>query len=43
VEHAPAANWRIREGRIAGIDMYLDRTEALVAAGLPGEFAKKSE
>jgi ketosteroid isomerase-like protein len=34
VEHAPAAIWSIREGKVAAIRFYLDRDEALEAAGL---------
>jgi ketosteroid isomerase-like protein len=34
VDHSPAAIWSIREGRIAGLRFYLERGEALAAAGL---------
>jgi ketosteroid isomerase-like protein len=34
VEHSPTAVWNIREGKVAGITFYLDRAEALEAAGL---------
>jgi ketosteroid isomerase-like protein len=34
VEHAPAAVWTIRNGKIAAIRFYLDRQEAMQAAGL---------
>jgi ketosteroid isomerase-like protein len=34
VQHSPAAIWRIREGKIAAIHFYLERGEALEAAGL---------
>ena|SRR5215208_2284980 len=34
VEHSPAAIWKMREGKIAAIHHYLDRDEALEAAGL---------
>jgi ketosteroid isomerase-like protein len=45
VQHAPAAIWRFNdEGRIVAIHFYLDRAEALEAAGLPSEeFAQKTE
>jgi ketosteroid isomerase-like protein len=44
MEHSPAAVWRFREGKIAAVHFYLDRAEALEAAGLPSEeFAQKSE
>jgi ketosteroid isomerase-like protein len=43
VHHAPAAIWSIREGKVAGITFYLDRAEALEAAGLSEEIAQKSE
>ena|SRR5437773_2567954 len=33
LEHSPAAIWRIREGKIAAIHFYLEREEALEAAG----------
>jgi ketosteroid isomerase-like protein len=42
VQHAPAAIWSIREGQVAGITFYLDRAEALQAAGLSEELARKS-
>jgi ketosteroid isomerase-like protein len=34
VEHSPAAIWSIREGKITGVRFYLERDEALEAAGL---------
>jgi ketosteroid isomerase-like protein len=34
VEHAPAGVWTIRDGKIAAIRFYLDRQEAMAAAGL---------
>jgi ketosteroid isomerase-like protein len=34
VEHSAAAIWSIREGKVAAIRFYLDRAEALEAAGL---------
>jgi ketosteroid isomerase-like protein len=34
VEHRPAAVWSVREGRIFRVRFYLDRDEALQAAGL---------
>jgi ketosteroid isomerase-like protein len=34
VEHAPAAVWTIRDGRVSSIAFYLEREEALAAAGL---------
>jgi ketosteroid isomerase-like protein len=43
VQHAPAAIWRLREGKVAGITFYLDRAEALEAAGMSEEAATKSE
>ena len=43
VHHAPAAIWRIRDGKVAGITFYLDRADALEAAGLSEELARKSE
>ena len=35
VEHSPAALCRVRDGRLAQVGFYLDRTEALAAAGKP--------
>jgi ketosteroid isomerase-like protein len=44
VQHAPAAIWRFREGKVVALHFYLDRTEALEAAGLPAEeFAARTE
>lgn len=43
VHHTPAAIYRIREGMVAGITFYLDRAEALAAAGLTEQTAHKSE
>jgi ketosteroid isomerase-like protein len=34
VEHRPAAVWSLREGKIVRVRFYLDRGEALQAAGL---------
>jgi ketosteroid isomerase-like protein len=34
VEHAPAAVWTLRDGKVRAIDFYLDRLEALEAVGL---------
>jgi ketosteroid isomerase-like protein len=34
VEHRPAAVWWVREGKIARVRFYLDRDQALEAAGL---------
>jgi ketosteroid isomerase-like protein len=34
VEHRPAAVWSLREGKIVRVRFYLDRGEALEAAGL---------
>ncbi len=34
VEHRPAALWSVRDGKIARVRFYLDREEALEAAGL---------
>jgi ketosteroid isomerase-like protein len=34
VEHAPAAVWTIRDGKVAAVRFYLRRDEALRAAGL---------
>jgi ketosteroid isomerase-like protein len=34
VEHRPAAVWSLRDGRIARVRFYLDREEALGAAGV---------
>jgi ketosteroid isomerase-like protein len=42
VHHAPAAIWKIRQGRVAAITFCLDRAEALEAAGLPAELARRS-
>jgi ketosteroid isomerase-like protein len=43
VQHSPAAIWRFRGGKVVAIHFYLDRAEALEAAGLPSEeFAQKS-
>jgi ketosteroid isomerase-like protein len=33
-EHAPAAVWTVRDGRVAALRFYLDRDEALAVAGL---------
>ncbi len=35
VEHSPAALCRVRDGRLAQVGFYLDRAEALAAAGEP--------
>jgi ketosteroid isomerase-like protein len=45
VRHAPAAIWRFSdEGKIVAIHFYLNRAEALEAAGLPSEeFAHKTQ
>ena len=43
VQHAPAAIWKVREGKVAAITFYLVRGEALAAAGLSEEIAQKSE
>jgi ketosteroid isomerase-like protein len=44
MHHAPAAVWSIRDGLVSAITFYLDRNEALEAAGLPTEeIAQKSE
>jgi ketosteroid isomerase-like protein len=44
MRHEPAAIWRFREGKLVGLHFYLDRAEALEAAGLPTEqFVQKSE
>jgi ketosteroid isomerase-like protein len=34
VEHSPATIWSIREGRVVALRFYLERDEALKAAGL---------
>jgi ketosteroid isomerase-like protein len=34
VEHSPAAVWTIEDGTVVGISFYLDRDQALEAAGL---------
>ncbi len=34
VEHTPAAVWSVRAGKVAGVQFYLERDEALEAAGL---------
>jgi ketosteroid isomerase-like protein len=34
VKEAPSAIWTVRDGKIAGVDLYLDRAEALKAVGL---------
>src|SRR5437588_4190006 len=36
MEHAPAAIWTLRDGLVVRIEFYLDRDEALRAAGLAG-------
>lgn len=36
VEHESASVWSVREGRIARVRFYLEREQALEAAGLPG-------
>lgn len=45
VQHSPAAVWRFsNEGKLVALHFYLDRAEALEAAGLPSEeFAEKTE
>jgi ketosteroid isomerase-like protein len=36
MEHAPAAIWTVRDGAVSRVEFYLDRAEALAAAGLAG-------
>jgi ketosteroid isomerase-like protein len=36
VEHCPAAVWSFRAGKVASVRFYLERDEALKAAGLSG-------
>ena len=44
MQHAPAAVWSFRDGKVVDITFYLEREEALEAVGLPTEeFARKSE
>jgi ketosteroid isomerase-like protein len=44
VQHSPAAIWKFRQGKIVAIHFYLDRAEALEAAGVSTEeMAAKSE
>jgi ketosteroid isomerase-like protein len=45
MRHAPASIWKFNdEGKIVALHFYLDRAEALAAAGLPAEeFAHKTE
>jgi ketosteroid isomerase-like protein len=37
VEHSPAAVWTVKEGKIVRVRFFLEREEALKAAGLPVE------
>ena len=43
VEHAPAAIWSIRDGKITAVRFYLYRADALKAVGLTEELAKETE
>jgi ketosteroid isomerase-like protein len=36
MEHAPAAVWTLADGRVARIEFYLERSQALADAGLQG-------
>jgi ketosteroid isomerase-like protein len=36
MEHQPAALWTVKDGRVVAIGMYLERGDALAAAGLSG-------
>jgi ketosteroid isomerase-like protein len=43
VEHAPAALWSVRDGKITAVRFFLHRADALEAAGLSEELAEKTE